>query len=55
MLERLIGLHMQEGQPSHVGAADVSMAPTLADPQHPGSLFIDRDGSNFSYILNYMR
>jgi hypothetical protein len=57
MLERLIGLHMQEGQPSHAGAdgGDVNMAPTLADPRHPGSLFIDRDGCYFSYILNYLR
>lgn len=55
MLGRMIELHMQEGQPSQAGAAGVIMVPTLADPRHPGSLFIDKDGSSFSYILNYLR
>jgi len=60
LFERLVSLYVQGG-PAAAGAAasysssSVSMAPTLADPRHPGSLFIDRDGSIFFYILNYLR
>lgn len=58
MLERLVELHMQEGQAGAAAAAaagPVSMPPTLSDPRHPGSLFIDRDGHSFAYVLNYLR
>lgn len=57
LFERLVSLHVPGG-PAAAGAAashSIHMAPTLSDPRHPGSLFIDRDGSIFFYILNYLR
>jgi hypothetical protein len=47
MLGKLFSLHM-EGE-------DGDMQATCTDPRNPGALFIDRDGNNFSYLLNYLR
>lgn len=48
MLETLAGLHRG-------GQGDTYMQATRYDPRHSGAMFIDRDGVNFSYILNYLR
>ena len=52
MLARLVELHLgqQMSQPS-AGA----MQPALTDNRLGDALFIDRDGSLFHYILNYLR
>jgi hypothetical protein len=56
MLARLVALHLE--QDACNGALDESparMAPSLSVPGMPGTLFIDRDGSMFAYILTYLR
>lgn len=56
MLERLIELNLerQKLRVEHPAVA-ASMQPTLSDPRHPDALLIDRDGSTFNCILNYLR
>jgi hypothetical protein len=54
MLETLVELHTQR-QAAESARTTRSMQPTLLDSLHPEALFIDRDGSNFGYVLSYLR
>ena len=58
MLERLVSLHVQQQQTQEgVSSAGPNslMQAALEDATHPGSLFIDRNGSLFCYVLDYLR
>lgn len=52
MLETLAGMHRDRDRCGpYMPATDAK----CCDPRHPRTMFIDRDGVNFSYILNYLR
>lgn len=53
MLKKLVEIH--ECRQQVAAGAVGGMQPSLSDPRHLDALFIDRDGSTFSYILNYLR
>jgi hypothetical protein len=56
MLETLAGLHRDQLAAALQGRTYMpAMQATRYDPRHAGAMFIDRDGVNFSYILNYLR
>jgi hypothetical protein len=51
MLEALFALHVQERASASAGSG---MQATCTDPTHPGALFIDRDGENFTQLPQVM-
>jgi len=59
MLASLVALQLQQqdaAQGGPAGGAEATLLqPALADPRFPEALFIDRDGTLFHYILNYLR